>query len=112
MHGVEQGRIFTRMPCRSHPVGGKLDLSNMLNPRGRNVGDRIAYRAVYLKAHHPAVYLTAFLASDTGYYERRVYVEEARRLGVPILGPDVNLSSAAYTTATASSRRNVISLVP
>ncbi|MBK8178130.1 MAG: DNA polymerase III subunit alpha [Planctomycetes bacterium] len=55
---------------------------------------RIAYRAVYLKAHHPAVYLAAFLASDTGYYERRVYVEEARRLCVPILGPDVNQSAA------------------
>jgi len=53
---------------------------------------RIAYRSVYLKAHHPAVYLAAFLANDTGYYERRVYVEEARRLCVPILGPDVNKS--------------------
>ncbi len=57
---------------------------------------RIAYRAVYLKAHHPAVYLAAFLANDTGYYERRVYVEEARRLGVPILGPDINKSARAH----------------
>jgi len=57
---------------------------------------RIAYRAVYLKAHHPALYLAAFLASDTGYYERRVYVEEARRLGVPILGPDVNKSALEH----------------
>ncbi len=58
---------------------------------------RIAYRAVYLKAHHTAVYLAAFLASDTGYYERRVYIEEARRLGVPILRPDVNKSAAQHT---------------
>jgi DNA polymerase III subunit alpha len=57
---------------------------------------RIAYRAVYLKAHHPAVYLAAFLASETGYYDRRVYVEEARRLGVPILGPDVNQSARSF----------------
>lgn len=57
---------------------------------------RIAYRAVYLKAHHPALYLAAFLASDTGYYERRVYVEEARRLGVPILSPDVNKSAEQH----------------
>ncbi|MEM7515834.1 MAG: hypothetical protein AAF368_02775, partial [Planctomycetota bacterium] len=58
---------------------------------------RIAYRAVWLKTHHPAVFLTSFLASQTGYYAQRVYVEEARRLGVPILGPDVNHSDATFT---------------
>jgi len=58
---------------------------------------RIAYRAVYLKAHHPAAYMTAFLNSQTGYYETRVYVEEARRLGVAILPPDVNRSRAGFT---------------
>ena len=53
---------------------------------------RIAYRAVWLKTHYPAVYLASFLASHTGYYEERVYVEEARRMGVAILPPDVNRS--------------------
>ena len=43
---------------------------------------RIAYRAAWLKTHHPAAFLAAFLQSETGYYEPRVYVEEARRLGV------------------------------
>ncbi len=57
---------------------------------------RIAYRAVYLKAHHPGAYLAAFLNSRTGYYETRVYVEEARRLGVPILPPDVNESGEEW----------------
>ena len=57
---------------------------------------RIAYRAVWLKAHHPAPYLTAFLCSDTGYYPARVYVEEARRLGVPILPPAVNVSGERF----------------
>jgi error-prone DNA polymerase len=63
---------------------------------------RIAYRAAWLKAHHPAVYLTAFLMSETGYYEPRVYVEEARRLGVPILGPDVNRSGATFAVERAA----------
>ena len=57
---------------------------------------RIAYRAAWLKAHHPAVFLVAFLASETGYYPARVYVEEARRLGVAILRPDVNKSGATF----------------
>jgi len=51
---------------------------------------------VYLKTHHPAPYLVAFLNSDTGYYDTRVYVEEARRLGVAILPPDVNKSDAGF----------------
>jgi error-prone DNA polymerase len=58
---------------------------------------RIAYRTAWLKAHHPAAFLTAFLASETGYYPRRVYVEEARRLGVPILGPSVNHSERTFS---------------
>ncbi len=62
---------------------------------------RIAYRAVYLKAHHPAELLTAFLNSDTGYYETRVYVEEARRLGVVILPPDVNRSGRGFALEPA-----------
>lgn len=57
---------------------------------------RIAYRAVYLKAHHPAAFMTAFLRAQTGYYKTRVYVEEARRLGVPILPPDINRSGEGF----------------
>jgi DNA-directed DNA polymerase III PolC len=57
---------------------------------------RIAYRTVYLKAHHPAAYLVAFLNSQTGYYDARVYVEEARRLGVAILPPDINRSGLGF----------------
>ncbi|MHC4377660.1 MAG: DNA polymerase III subunit alpha [Planctomycetota bacterium] len=58
---------------------------------------QLAWRTVWLKTHHPAAYLTAFLNSHTGYYQPRVYVEEARRLGVPILGPDVNRSGREFT---------------
>ena len=44
-------------------------------------------------------FLAAFLASHTGYYAARVYVEEARRLGAAILGPDINRSGADYAFA-------------
>src|SRR4029078_13018000 len=30
---------------------------------------RISYRTVWLKTHHPAEFLAAFLQSDTGYYD-------------------------------------------
>ncbi|MBE3096281.1 MAG: DNA polymerase III subunit alpha [Planctomycetes bacterium] len=52
----------------------------------------IAYRAVWLRARWPAEFAAAVLANQAGYYERRTYLEDARRRGVPILGPDVNAS--------------------
>ncbi len=63
---------------------------------------RLAYRTVFLKAHHPAAYLVAFLNSQTGYYDTRVYVEEARRLGVAILPPDVNRSGEGFSLELSS----------
>ncbi|MFT5286657.1 MAG: DNA-directed DNA polymerase III PolC [Planctomycetota bacterium] len=65
---------------------------------------RIAYRAVYLKAHYPAAYLTAFLNSQTGYYQTRVYTEEARRLGIAILAPDINRSAREFKLESGSLR--------
>lgn len=55
---------------------------------------QISYAATYLKAHWPAEFLAAVIANAAGYYEPRVYLEEARRLGVTVAGPDVNESRA------------------
>ena len=52
----------------------------------------MAYQAVYLKVHYPVVYLTAVLNAGGGYYSLGEYIEEAKRRGVKILGPDVNRS--------------------
>jgi DNA-directed DNA polymerase III PolC len=67
---------------------------------------RIAYRAVWLKTYYPAVFLASFLASETGYYDARVYVEEARRLGVPILPPDVNRSGRTFAVEWEADRKD------
>jgi len=52
----------------------------------------MAYQAVYLKVHHPVVYLASVLNAGGGYYDLVEYVEEAKRKGIRILGPDVNQS--------------------
>lgn len=52
----------------------------------------MAFQAVYLKTHYPVPYLTAVLNAGGGYYGLAEYVEEAKRCGVRILGPDVNRS--------------------
>ncbi|MCX8160172.1 MAG: DNA polymerase III subunit alpha [Candidatus Saccharicenans sp.] len=56
----------------------------------------MAYEAVYLKAHYPLVYMTAVFNAAGGYYQLPEYVEEAKRLGITILGPDVNRSGYRF----------------
>lgn len=56
----------------------------------------MAYEAVYLKAHYPLAYMTAVLNAGGGYYQLPEYVEEAKRLGITILGPDVNRSGYRF----------------
>ena len=53
-----------------------------------------AYRSAYMKAHYPAHYMAAMLNNQGGYYGPSVYVEDARRMGIEMLAPDVNLSGA------------------
>jgi DNA-directed DNA polymerase III PolC len=52
----------------------------------------ISYQTAYLKAHYPAEFMAAVIANNGGFYSASAYVEEARRMGVSILPPDVNKS--------------------
>ncbi|MBM3293801.1 MAG: DNA polymerase III subunit alpha [Candidatus Aminicenantes bacterium] len=56
----------------------------------------MAYQAVYLKARHPVPYLAAVLNAGGGYYMLSEYIEEAKRLGIRILGPDANRSGYGF----------------
>lgn len=53
-----------------------------------------AYRSAYMKAHYPAQYMAAQINNQGGYYGTGVYVEDARRLGIRLLPPHINLSGA------------------
>jgi DNA polymerase-3 subunit alpha len=65
---------------------------------------RAVYEACYLKAHHPAGFIAAILNARRGYYAPAQYVEEARRLGLRVLGPDVNHSDAACSVEDGAIR--------
>ncbi|MCC6495247.1 MAG: DNA polymerase III subunit alpha, partial [Propionibacteriaceae bacterium] len=54
------------------------------------------YQSAWLKAHYPAHFLAGVLTHDPGMYPKRLMLEEARRLGVLVLGLDVNRSDACY----------------
>ena len=58
----------------------------------------LSYQCAYLKAHTPAAYLAASLTSEVGDTDRIVtLVEEAKRMGIAVLPPDVNQSIASFS---------------
>ena len=59
---------------------------------------RLGYAVAYLKAHWPVEFWTAALNNNQSMYHQRVYVEQAKRMGVRFLPPDVNQSSTEYST--------------
>ncbi|MEO7993557.1 MAG: hypothetical protein ABI743_04095, partial [bacterium] len=57
---------------------------------------RLSMQTCRLKADYPAEFLAAVLSNEGGYYIPHVYIEEARRWGLQIAGPDVNGSQREY----------------
>jgi DNA polymerase-3 subunit alpha len=58
----------------------------------------VAYQTAWLKAHHPVEYLAALLTSVRDDKDKTaVYLGECRVLGIEVLVPDVNRSSAEFT---------------
>ncbi|WP_432547802.1 DNA polymerase III subunit alpha [Kineococcus sp. SYSU DK004] len=54
------------------------------------------YQSAWLKAHHPAAFLAGVLTHDPGMYPKRLLLDDARHLGVAVLGPDVDRSGDVY----------------
>ena len=53
----------------------------------------IAYQTAYLKAHYPAEYMAAVLSNNMRDIKQvTFFMEECKRMGLAILGPDVNES--------------------
>lgn len=57
----------------------------------------VSFKAAYLKVHHPAEFMAAVLSNGGGYYSTFAYISEARRMGLDVVGPDVNGSDWSYT---------------
>lgn len=71
---------------------------------------RVAYEAVYLKAHYPVAYLTAVLNAGGGYYGLGEYVEEAKRMGIKILPPNINRSDFQFKIEENNIRIGLMSI--
>ncbi len=63
----------------------------------------LGYQTAYLKAHYPAEFMAALLSSEIEDGNKRdilvQHIEDARRLGVKVLPPDINAGHADFTVA-------------
>lgn len=54
---------------------------------------RVAYQTAYMKANFPVVYMTACLTAESGDIDQvAIYVNECKRMKIPVLPPDINES--------------------
>ena len=59
----------------------------------------IAWRAAWCKTYYPAEFMAAVLANWGGYYSQRVYLSEARRLGLKVRPPHINHARREFSVA-------------
>ena len=58
----------------------------------------IAYQTAYLKAHYPAEYMASVLSNNMNDIKSvSFFMEECKRSGIKVLGPDVNESQYKFT---------------
>ena len=60
---------------------------------------QVSWRSAWCKTHFPGEFMAAVLANWGGYYSQRVYLMEARRLGLAIRPPHVNFSGRNFVYA-------------
>lgn len=58
----------------------------------------VAYQTGYLKTHYPAEYMAAVLSRNISDIKKiTLFMDETRRMGIEVLGPDVNESHLKFT---------------
>ncbi|MBL8002135.1 MAG: DNA polymerase III subunit alpha, partial [Flavobacteriales bacterium] len=66
----------------------------------------VAYQTAWLKANYPAEYMASVLTHNQGSIDKiTFFMEECRRMGIPVLGPDVNESQYRFSVNKAGQIR-------
>ncbi len=65
----------------------------------------VAYQTAYLKATYPTEYMTAVLTAESGNMETIASaINECKRMGIPVLAPDINQSFEDFTAIKGDQR--------
>ena len=98
---------------RKHPkdIAGKIfDLMEKFAGYGFNKSHSaayslLAYHTAYLKTHYTVEFMAALLTSETSKPENEVkYISECREIGIAVVPPDVQTSTASFTPADGAIR--------
>ena len=58
----------------------------------------VSYQTAYLKAHYPAEFMAAVLSRNLNNIDKiTFFIKEANRMGIQVLGPDINESALNFT---------------
>ncbi len=60
----------------------------------------VAYQTAYLKAHYPSEYMAAVLNHAGAIEKITFFMEECKRMGIHVLGPDINESEKGFAVNT------------
>ncbi|MEA3273215.1 MAG: DNA polymerase III subunit alpha [Patescibacteria group bacterium] len=67
----------------------------------------IGYQTAYFKAHYPMEFMAALLSSDENNIERiAIEIEESRKIGIPVLVPNVNESHGRFAAIDKGKKGN------
>ena len=67
-----------------------------------------SYRTAYLKAHYPCEYLASLLTSVLGNMTKTaVYIDQAQKMKIRVLGPDINESRELYSVIHQNGKRAI-----
>lgn len=67
-----------------------------------------AYASAWMKSKFPVKFFARLFNSGGGYYPLPVYIEEAKRNGVKLLPPDINISDVGFTEEGDAIRTGLI----
>ncbi len=60
---------------------------------------QVAWQSAWCKAHYPAEFMAAVLANWGGFYSQRMYLNEARRMGLTVRPPHINHAGPEFKVA-------------
>ncbi len=70
---------------------------------------KVAYQTSYMKANYPALYMSAVLTAESGDTETVAEViAECKRMGIPVLPPDINESFQGFTVVEDANGKDQI----
>jgi DNA polymerase-3 subunit alpha len=69
----------------------------------------VTWQTAWLKTHYPAEFMAALLTSEKDNTDKVVkYIDEAKRLGIELLAPDINRSALEFTPDSDEAGNEVI----